>query len=924
MATKKFIIIDANALLHRSFHAIPPLATKKGVLINAVYGFTNVLLKVYKEIKPAYMAVAFDLKEKTFRHKEFKEYKAGRVKAPDEFYDQIPMAKEVLKAFNIPVFTKVGFEADDVIGTVATINEKNNLETIIVTGDKDAFQLITPKTKVYTLRKGMSDTVTYDEEAFRERYGLEPKQIIDLKGIAGDPSDNIPGVRGIGDKGATYLLQKFGSLEGIYEAIEKQGEDVDIKARQYKLLTEQKKEALLSKRLATIVLDVPIDFDPEECLLRPYDRQVIFDLFNKYEFKTMLSRLPEFGIEPKKNLKAPAKIVEKTEEVKEEIVEQEVVEEKKSNSKYKLINNDKDFEDFIALANKQKYMAIDTETTSLVPWSAKLLGVSFSWKDDQAYYINIKDNKTWLKSLKILLENEKIKKCGHNLKYDYEILREAGIILNPMSFDSMIASYLLNPGSRGHSLDNLALENFNYGMQPIVDLIGKGKDQIPMEVVPLDKLAWYAAEDADYTWRLCNYFKEELEEKQLLKLMREIEMPLVKVIADIEKNGVKIDVKFLEKLSKQTGATLEKLEQDIYKAAGVTFNINSPKQLKEILFEKLEISTEGISKTKTGLSTAAAELDKLKNRHEIIPFITDYRELAKLQSTYLLALPKLVHPKTGRVHTSFNQTVTATGRLSSSDPNLQNIPIRTEEGRKIRNAFVAEPGYKIIAADYSQIELRIIASLAGDVKMIESFNKDEDIHKRTAADIHGIELEEVTKQQRYEAKEVNFGILYGMGAWGLATRQGMTRERARAFIEKYFFTHQEIQEYLATTIATAKDQEYVETLFGRRRYLPEINASMPQMRASAERMAVNMPVQGTAADLLKIAMINIYKKLPAISNKTKIILQVHDELVFEVPEKEVDKVAKFIAEEMNNVYKLKVPIKTDIAIGNSWGELKEV
>jgi DNA polymerase I len=480
MATKKFIIIDANALLHRSFHAIPPLATKKGVLINAVYGFTNVLLKVYKEIKPAYMAVAFDLKEKTFRHKEFKEYKAGRVKAPDEFYDQIPMAKEVLKAFNIPVFTKVGFEADDVIGTVATINEKNNLETIIVTGDKDAFQLITPKTKVYTLRKGMSDTVTYDEEAFRERYGLEPKQIIDLKGIAGDPSDNIPGVRGIGDKGATYLLQKFGSLEGIYEAIEKQGEDVDIKARQYKLLTEQKKEALLSKRLATIVLDVPIDFDPEECLLRPYDRQVIFDLFNKYEFKTMLSRLPEFGIEPKKNLKAPAKIVEKTEEVKEEIVEQEVVEEKKSNSKYKLINNDKDFEDFIALANKQKYMAIDTETTSLVPWSAKLLGVSFSWKDDQAYYINIKDNKTWLKSLKILLENEKIKKCGHNLKYDYEILREAGIILNPMSFDSMIASYLLNPGSRGHSLDNLALENFNYGMQPIVDLIGKGKDQIPM------------------------------------------------------------------------------------------------------------------------------------------------------------------------------------------------------------------------------------------------------------------------------------------------------------------------------------------------------------------------------------------------------------------------------------------------------------
>ncbi len=904
---KKFIIIDANALLHRSFHALPPLATKKGVLINAVYGFTNVLLKVYKEFKPKYMAVAYDMKQKTFRHKEYKEYKAGRVKAPDEFYAQIPMSKDVLGVFNIPVLEKVGFEADDVIGTVVHNNEKDGIETIIVTGDKDSFQLISPLTKVFTLRKGVNDTVTYDEDAFRERYGLEPKQMIDLKAIAGDPSDNIPGVKGIGEKGALELLKKFGTLENIYEAIDKKGEQAGIKPRNYKLLTEQKKQAFMSQRLATIILDVPIEYSIDDCYLNEYDREKVFKLFNDLEFKSLLARLPEFGIEKKVNL-------EPTESTPVH---------KNSQAKYKLINNDKDFAEFLTQAKKQKIMAIDTESTSLVPWEAKLLGISFSWHQDEAYYLNIKDNKIWLKSLKPLLEDAKIEKLGHNLKYDYELLRENGINLSPLSFDSMIASYLLNPGSRGHSLDNLALEVFGYEMQPITDLIGTGKNKITMEVVPLDKLAWYAAEDADYTWQLCQYFKPELEEKKLAQLMKNIEMPLILPLAEMERNGVKIDIDFLSKLSKEATLELDKLEKNIYKEAGTTFNINSPKQLKEILFEKLEISTEGIGKTKTGLSTAAAELEKMKNKHQIIPYLVDYRELAKLRSTYLDALPKLVCRKTGRVHTSFNQTVTATGRLSSSDPNLQNIPIRTETGRKIRNAFIAEKGFKILAADYSQIELRIIASLADDVRMIKSFQNNEDIHKRTAADIHNIKLDEVTKQQRYEAKEVNFGILYGMGAWGLASRQGMSRERARAFIEKYFYSHPEIQEYLASTISSAKENEYVETLFGRRRYLPEINSTMGQVRAAAERMAVNMPVQGTAADLIKLAMINIYKKLPAVSKKTRMILQVHDELVLEVPESDVSKVAKFVEEEMNAVHKLKVPIKTDVAVGRSWGELKE-
>jgi len=493
-----------------------------------------------------------------------------------------------------------------------------------------------------------------------------------------------------------------------------------------------------------------------------------------------------------------------------------------------------------------------------------------------------------------------------------------------VSFDSMVASYLLNSGSRGHGLDNQAFEVFGYSMQPITDLIGKGKQQISMELVPLDKLSWYACEDADYTCRLCRYFKPELEEKKMLDLMQKIEIPLIPVLATLEQNGVKIDTEILDTMSQEVGRKLTLIEKKVYDFAGTTFNINSPLQLKEILFERLKISTEGISRTKTGYSTAASELEKMKDKHEMVPLLIEYRELAKLQSTYLEALPKLVNPKTGRIHTSFNQTITATGRLSSSNPNFQNIPIRTEEGRKIRKAFIAEKGKKIVAADYSQIELRIIASLAHDEKMIESFRQGEDIHRRTAADIHSIPLGEVTKQQRYEAKEVNFGILYGMGAWGLASRQGMSRERARAFIEKYFFAHQEIQEYLATTISLAHEQEYVETLFGRRRYLPEINASLPQVRAAAERMAVNMPVQGTAADMMKIAMINVQKKLHTVSKKTRMILQVHDELVFEVPEKDVDAVVAFIMKEMNTASTLKVPIKTDVAVGGSWGDMKEI
>ncbi|MBI5037573.1 MAG: DNA polymerase I [Candidatus Kerfeldbacteria bacterium] len=913
------LIIDANALLHRSFHALPPtLTTADGQMVNAVYGFTTVLLKVLKEFKPTHIAVAFDKAKKTFRHEQFTEYKAGRAETPDEFYSQIPIVKEMLAVFGIPVFELDGYEADDVIGTIVTLNTKEGIRNIIVTGDKDAFQLIDDNTSVYTMRKGMSDTVLFDTDAFKEKYGLAPKQMIDFKAIAGDPSDNIPGVRGIGEKGATELLKAFPTLEAIYEAV-KQGEQSGIKPRYLKLLTEHEKDARMSKELATIVCDTPIKYQSDAAKLKTYDKQAAYALFKHLEFKSLVTRLPEFG-------ETPAAVVAPAPQKKQKDVSVQptapvIKPHRETQAQYTLINTDADFADLLAQLEKQKCIAVDTESTSVDPFRATLLGISVCWKPGVAYYLNVKDHPQWIKKLKTVLEDESIKKVGHNIKYDLAMLWQVGINLQPIVFDSMVASYLLNPGSRGHSLDDLAYSIFGYEMQPITDLIGKGKGAITMDLVPLDHVSWYAAEDADYTWQLYEHFQTELKEKELDGLMKDMEVPLIPVLARLEQNGVQIDADFLEKLSRETGKKIEKLERGIYELAGVEFNINSPAQLKEVLFERLKISTEGIGKTKTGLSTAAAELEKLHDRHPLIPLIQEYRELAKLKSTYLDALPLLVNPKTGRIHTSFNQTVAATGRLSSSDPNFQNIPIRTEEGRRIREAFIASPGFSIVAADYSQIELRIVASIAGDEKMIASFRNGEDIHSRTAADVNQIPLEQVTKQQRYEAKEVNFGILYGMGAWGLAARQGMSRERARAFIEKYFMVHPEIQEYMATTIALAHEQGYVETLFGRRRYLPDINASMQQVRAAAERMAINMPIQGTAADLLKVAMIRIDAELPQLSPKAKMILQVHDELVFEVPTADVEKVGKFIAEKMNTAYTLNVPIVTEVEAGPNWGAL---
>ena len=919
MPTKqqKLIIIDGNALIHRAYHALPPLTTKDGTLINAAYGFTSIFLKVLKELKPEYVAVTFDRAKKTFRDELYHDYKATRVKQPDELYNQIPMVKEIIRLFNIPIYELDGYEADDVIGTICHLKtvDQPDIESVIVTGDLDTLQLVDDNTHVYTLKKGLSDTLIYDEKAVQERFsGLSPNQMIDYKALRGDASDNIPGVKGIGEKTAIALLNEFSTLDNVYKNIKSSKIKESVRSK----LIDQKDNAYLSQKLATIVIDVPINFKLQDAALKPFDLQAIIPVFQKYEFKTLLSKIPG-------EKEATASTTVKGQPAGSSGVVQE----------YKTVKTEKDFEVLVKLLAQQKEFAFDTETTDLDPFTATLMGISFCFKAGQAYYVpiaqvegvglfeKIKLNESWLKKLKPILEDEKIKKIAHNFKFDAQILKlVSDIKVQPFYFDTMVASYLLNPGSRNHNLDTLAFAEFGYQKISFDALVGKGKDRVPITQVPLEKLGFYSCEDADFCFRLYHKIKNQLEEIKVTDLFTNIEMPLIPVLMQMEEHGIKVDKKYLAVLAKELDQKIEKLTGQIHQIAGAEFNIASPLQLKEILFEKLKISAEGIAKTKTGISTAASELDKLRGRHKIIDLISEYRELTKLQSTYVEALPKLINDKTGRVHTSFNQTITATGRLSSSNPNLQNIPIRTEIGQKMRQAFVAEKGNKILTADYSQIELRIVAHLANDKNMIEIFKKGEDIHTSTAAKIHNLPLDQVTKEIRRTAKEVNFGVLYGMGIYGLSARTGISREKAADFIKKYFETFKGVKKYLDMTKEFAADNGFVETLFGRRRYLPEIHSGVQNIRAAAERMAVNMPVQGTAADLIKMAMIKIAQTLPKISPEAKMILQVHDELIFELPEKQVEKTAEYIKKTMENIYELKVPIVVDINVGDNWQEAK--
>ncbi len=910
MPTKKtrLIIIDSNALIHRAFHALPPLTNKQGVLTNAVYGFTMLLIKAIKDLKPDYIAATFDHRDKTFRHQQYKAYKAQRKKQPDELYAQMPLVKEVLAGFKIKIYEQSGYEADDLIGTIAHLKsvDRPDIETIILTGDQDVLQLVDSNTKVLSPHKGLGETILYDKKGVKDKFGgLKPNQLIDYKALRGDPSDNIPGVKGIGEKGAINLLNDFKTLDGIYQNIESD----KIKDRTRQLLKEYKDDAYQSQKLATIILDAPIDFKLEDCKFGHIDKAILVNLFQELNFTRLLSQLNTLGATVK-TTSGQAGLFE--------TVQNSQTAKKFASQKYQLVL-EKDLQSFIQNLKKQTLFCFDTEATSPNPFNAELLGISFCWQAGCAHYLPLSCINKVRRELTQIFKDQKINKVGHNLKYDIELLEQHAFEINGIYFDTMIASYLLNPGHRQHNLDNLAFVELGYEMQKIEDLIGKGKNQITLKEVEVERVSNYSCEDADLTYQLYLKLEKELKKEGMFGLFEEMEMPLVRVLSNIERNGVKINDTFLKKLSKDLGEQIVKLETKIHKLAKVKFNIASPKQLKEVLFETMNLSTAGLAKTKTGISTAAGELDKLVGEHKIIDLILEYRELTKLKSTYSDALPKLINPKDHRVHTSYNQTVTATGRLSSSDPNLQNIPIRTHLGKKIRQSFIADKGHKLIKADYSQIELRIVASLANDKTMLQAFENKDDIHTQTAALINQVEAKDVTPNMRRQAKEVNFGVLYGMGAWGLAKRTGISNLKAKEFIDKYFASYSQVKQYLAETIAIARDKGYVETFYGRRRYIPEINSGVQQVRAAAERTAINMPIQGTAADLLKLAMIEIDKKLP---KDCKMILQVHDELVFEVPDKDVKRVAELVTAEMNGVYKLRAPIETEVQVGNNWNKME--
>ena len=952
----KLLIIDGNALIHRSFHALPPtMTTKTGMMVNAVYGFTTVLLKAIREFNPTYIALTLDKKGPTFRHEQFKEYKAKRVAAPDDLYAQIPLVKDLARSFNIPIYESLGFEADDLIGTIAEKVEPE-VEKIIVTGDMDTLQLVNDHTRVYTMSRGLSDSVLYDDEGVINKYGLKPDQMIDYKALRGDPSDNIPGVRGIGEKGAVELLQNFKTLDGVYGYLEntkthlpagKAGKNKNkIKERIEGLLKQYKEDAYMSRDLATIKTDVKINFKLEEARFGDFDTSKVTKFLSDLEFKSLLPRIHTMVNKSQGD----------TKEEKVKKIEDKFARNKKL-FKYNLVDPSTSsgqvkFNLFLKKLKQQKEFTFDTETSSFNPITSELLGISFSWEKGVAYYLatrnsqlatqksddnlfNYKSQRSivkdqlskahpWLKKLKPIFENEKIRKNAHNMKFDIRVMRSNGVDTKGIYFDTMIASYLLNPGTRQHNLDALTFTELGHEKITKADLLGTGRDKIKFSEVETEKLSLYSCEDADFTNQLVKKLKKQLSIKKLDKLFKEIEMPLVEVLSKMEDDGVQVDRKFLANIRKKIDKKINILEEKIYKQAKTKFNINSTQQLRIVLFEKLEIPTLNVSKTKTGLSTAADELHKLKDLHPIIKLIQEYRELNKLSTTYINALPELINKKTGRVHTSFNQAVTATGRLSSTEPNLQNIPIKTELGREIRKAFVAQKGYKLLAFDYSQIELRLAAHMSGDKKMIKAFKEGIDIHTSTAAEINQVEREKVTKEMRREAKATNFGILYGQGPHGLSQTADIPYFRAKEFIDQYFVVYKGVKKFIDETIKFACEKGYAETLLDRRRYLPEINSSVVMVRKGAERMATNTPLQGTAADMIKIAMIEVEKVLNKKFKKdeVKMIIQVHDELLFEVKSAKAKEAESIIKKIMENVIDLKVPVIVDASVGDNWGEME--
>ncbi len=894
------ILFDGHALIHRGFHALPNLTTRKGQPTGAVYGFASMLLKVLTEFKPAYCAVTFDSAAPTFRHIQFEDYKAQRPKAPDDLISQFGVVRELVRAFNIPAFEIEGYEADDILGTISKHTSIREIETIIVTGDTDILQLVSPKVQVLMplAQKSFSETQLYDEEAVRQKYNLMPFQLSDLKGLVGDPSDNIPGVPGIGKKTASKLLSEFATIEDIYRRI-----DEVTPAKLQQKLRENEAIARQSKDLATIVTDAPVDFDLAACDVSDYDRNKVVELFRNLEFFSLLEKLPSAMSESQCQPTGP----------------------KNGSTNYKVVDTTEKLDELVNEISTCPILAIDTETTSINARYAKLVGISISSAAGKSWYIPVGHNRSGEQMplslvssrLQPILANTRISKAAHNAKYDMTVLSRHGIEVKNLNFDTMIAAYLLGEKSLG--LKQLVFSKLGIEMTPITELIGAGNKQISMAEVDINCAADYACADADMTFRLCQVMQSALIADGMEKLFFEVEMPLVSVLRQMEENGVALDTELLAGMSDQLAKEIEKSEKEIYAWVGHEFNLNSSQQLGKVLFEELKLPTS--RKTKSGYSTDASVLEGLKGIHPVVGYLLDYRQLSKLKSTYVDTLPTLVDPDTGRVHTSFNQTVAATGRLSSSDPNLQNIPIRTEIGRKIRQAFIA-PGDDcfLISADYSQVELRVLAYLSQDPNLLAAFANDEDIHTATAAQVFNVAKEEVNSEKRRIAKVVNFGVIYGMSDYGLEQATSLSRQEAADFIDSYFKRYSKVKEYLDSTKKQAIEKGYVQTVLGRRRYIPEIKSSDYQVRQAAERMAINMPVQGTAADIIKLAMIRIQDEITRRHLQSKMIIQVHDELVFEVPQREIESMKQLVQEIMPSAMEIGIPLKVDMKIGRNWGE----
>lgn len=879
---KTLVIIDGNSIINRAFYALPEMSNKEGLKTNAIYGFTNMLLKIIDTYNPTHISVAFDRKAPTFRHIEFKEYKAGRKKMPDELREQFEPLKDLLDKFNIHRLEIDGYEADDIIGTVSKIAEDNGFKVYIVTGDKDAIQLASNKTTTLITKKGVGEVEEYDYDSVIEKYEMTPTQFIDLKGLMGDKSDNIPGVPGIGEKTGIKLIKEFSSIEGIFDNID------SIKGSTKKKLEENKELAIMSKKLATIIRDVPVEFNLEELEYGNYNTKDILDVFKYLGFTSLIPRIGNL-------------------DESEEIVNEANVE----------ISKLEDIDEFINKVKENNELIIKTVTREGNILDKRIKYIFLSVDGKKIYYVE-EDS---IYKLEYIFTSNEIKKLGYNLKDDYISLKPYGIKLENIYFDITIAEYLIDSmSSTSYECSAIAMKYLTKKVKTKEELLGKGVKAKKYQDLDFEELSSHISQIIDTVKNVMPIMEENLKESNMDGLLYHVEMPLVEVLADMEYEGVKVDKEKLNELGSQFKEIIKKLESEIYKISGEEFNINSPKQLGVILFEKLGLPV--IKKTKTGYSTNAEVLDKLKDQSPIIDKIIEYRQIVKLNSTYVEGLLSIINPIDGRIHSSFNQTITTTGRISSTEPNLQNIPVKLEMGRNIRKVFISDKECKLVDADYSQVELRVLAHMSQDETMIDAFKHNEDIHTKTASQVFNVSMDEVTSKQRSDAKAVNFGIVYGKSDFGLSEDLNIPVKQAKEYIENYFNKYNKIKEFMDNIIDDASSNGYVTTILNRRRYIPEIKSSNFMLRNAGKRAAMNAPIQGSAADIIKIAMINVYKKLEENNLKSKLILQVHDELIVEAVDSEIDIVKKIVKDEMENAVCLDVNLDVDLNIGDSWYDTK--